>query len=115
MRFRIYLATSKPLFTYIVRRILYSIPVLIVSTFLSFVFVSYAGNPVAINMPNGQLFNTISNGYNTMMGYAAQIPHADRWAIVLYVRALQRSQNASLDDIPPDHRSGMQMPEAPTK
>lgn len=72
-----------------------------------------AGNPVAIHMPNGQLFNTISNGYNTMMGYAAQIPHADRWAIVLYVRALQRSQNASLDDIPPDHRSGMQMPEAP--
>jgi len=73
-----------------------------------------ASNPVAMNMPNGQLFNTISNGYNTMMGYAAQIPHADRWAIVLYVRALQRSQNASLDDIPSDHRSGMQMPEAPT-
>ncbi len=73
-----------------------------------------ASNPVAINKPNGQLFNTISNGYNTMMGYAAQIPHADRWAIVLYVRALQRSQNASLDDVPPDHRSGMQMPEAPT-
>lgn len=72
-----------------------------------------AGNPVAIHMPNGQLFNTISNGYNTMMGYAAQIPHADRWAIVLYVRALQRSQNAALDDIPADHRSGMQMPEAP--
>jgi mono/diheme cytochrome c family protein len=72
-----------------------------------------ASNPVAMTMPNGQLFNTISNGYNTMMGYAAQIPHADRWAIVLYVRALQRSQNASLDDIPPDHRSGMQMPETP--
>jgi mono/diheme cytochrome c family protein len=73
-----------------------------------------AANPVAIQMPNGQLFNTISNGYNTMMGYAAQIPHADRWAIVLYVRALQRSQNASLEDVPVDHRSGMQMPEAPT-
>jgi len=72
-----------------------------------------ASNPVAINMPNGQLFNTISNGYNTMMGYAAQIPHADRWAIVLYVRALQRSQNAALDDVPPDQRTGMQMPEAP--
>jgi mono/diheme cytochrome c family protein len=72
-----------------------------------------ASNPVVMNMPNGQLFNTISNGYNTMMGYAAQIPHADRWAIVLYVRALQRSQNAALDDIPPDHRSGIQMPEAP--
>jgi mono/diheme cytochrome c family protein len=74
-----------------------------------------ASNPVVITMPNGQLFNTISNGYNTMMGYAAQIPHADRWAIVLYVRALQRSQNATLDDVPPDHRSGMQMPEAPAQ
>jgi len=72
-----------------------------------------ASNPVAMTMPNGQLFNTISNGYNTMMGYAAQISHADRWAIVLYVRALQRSQNASLDDIPPDNRSGIQMPETP--
>lgn len=70
-------------------------------------------NPVAIQMPNGQLFNTISNGYNTMMGYAAQIPHADRWAIVLYVRALQRGQNAVLDDVPQDQRAGMQMPEAP--
>jgi peptide/nickel transport system permease protein len=33
--------------TYIVRRILYSIPVLFASTFLSFIFVSYAGNPLA--------------------------------------------------------------------
>jgi mono/diheme cytochrome c family protein len=74
-----------------------------------------ASNPVVMNMPNGQLFNTISNGYNTMMGYAAQIPHADRWAIVLYVRALQRSQNASIDDIPADRRSSMQQPEAPSK
>lgn len=74
-----------------------------------------ASNPVAINMPNGQLFNTISNGYNTMLGYAAQLSHADRWAIVLYVRALQRSQNASLDDVPADRRNDMQMPEVPTR
>lgn len=56
---------------------------------------------VAITMPNGQLFNTISNGMNTMMGYAAQIPVEDRWAIVLYVRALQRSQNAAEAELPP--------------
>jgi mono/diheme cytochrome c family protein len=55
---------------------------------------------IVIQMPNGQLFNTISNGYNTMMGYAAQIPHADRWAIVAYVRALERAQNASREDVP---------------
>jgi mono/diheme cytochrome c family protein len=60
-----------------------------------------APNSVAITMPNGQLFNTISNGYNTMMGYAAQVPVRDRWAILLYVRALQRAQNAVRDELPP--------------
>lgn len=53
-----------------------------------------------ITMPNGQLYNTISNGYNTMMGYASQMPVADRWAVVLYVRALQRSQNAAESELP---------------
>ncbi|MEZ4401837.1 MAG: quinol:electron acceptor oxidoreductase subunit ActD [Kofleriaceae bacterium] len=56
--------------------------------------------PETIKLPNGQLFNTVSNGYNTMMGYAAQIPVQDRWAIVLYVRALQRGQNATQAEIP---------------
>jgi mono/diheme cytochrome c family protein len=61
-------------------------------------------------MPNGQLFNTISNGFNTMMGYAQQIPVADRWAIVAYVRALQRAFNATLDDVPPEKRGSMPPP-----
>ena len=58
-------------------------------------------------IPNGQLFNTISNGYNTMMGYQAQIPAADRWAIVLYVRALERGANAGQADVPQDKMSEM--------
>jgi len=62
---------------------------------------------VAIQMPNGQLFNTISNGFNRMMGYAAQIPAGDRWAIVAYVRALQRAQNASHDDVPVDQQGSI--------
>lgn len=56
---------------------------------------------VVVQMPNGQLFNTISNGFNTMQGYAAQIPAGDRWAIVSYVRALERAQNAAREDLPP--------------
>lgn len=43
---------------------------------------------------NGHLFNTITVGIRNMPGYAQQIPVADRWAIVAYVRALQLSQNA---------------------
>ncbi len=58
-----------------------------------------------ITQPNGQLFNTISNGNNTMMGYAAQIPVADRWAIVAYVRALERSQFAAAKDLTDAERS----------
>jgi mono/diheme cytochrome c family protein len=64
-------------------------------------------------MPNGQLFNTISNGFNTMMGYAQQIPHTDRWAIVAYVRALQRAYNATLADVRADKRASMPPPPVP--
>ncbi len=65
---------------------------------------------VTVQMPNGQLFNTITNGSpgaTTMLGYGGQIPAADRWAIVAYVRALQRAENASVDDIPADQRGSI--------
>ena len=52
--------------------------------------------------PAGHLFNTISNGIRNMPSYGSQIPVEDRWAIVAYVRALQRSQNATIDDVPAD-------------
>jgi mono/diheme cytochrome c family protein len=54
--------------------------------------------------PVGQIFNTITNGIRNMAAYGAQIPVADRWAIVLYVRALQRSQDASVADVPSELR-----------
>ncbi|MBM3595898.1 MAG: cytochrome c [Alphaproteobacteria bacterium] len=44
-------------------------------------------------MPIGEVYNTVSYGKNTMAGYAAQIAVEDRWAIVAYLRALQRAQN----------------------
>ena len=52
--------------------------------------------------PNGKLFNVISNGIRNMPAYSSQIDVQDRWAIVLYVRALQASQHATLDDVPAD-------------
>jgi mono/diheme cytochrome c family protein len=47
----------------------------------------------------GYLFHVISRGIRTMPPYAAQIPAADRWAIVAHVKALQRSQNPQAGDL----------------
>lgn len=55
--------------------------------------------------PDGHIFNTISNGIRNMPSYGSQVPVADRWAIVAYVRALERSQNATIDDVPADLRA----------
>jgi mono/diheme cytochrome c family protein len=54
--------------------------------------------------PVGQLYNTITNGIRSMPAYATQIPVQDRWAIVLYLQALQRSQAATADDVPEEVR-----------
>ena len=55
-------------------------------------------------MSDGEIFNTITNGKNTMMAYGPNVIIADRWAIIAYLRALQRSQNAAIADVPEDHR-----------
>jgi mono/diheme cytochrome c family protein len=56
-------------------------------------------------VPNGYLYDVITNGVGAMPDYAAQIEPRDRWAIVSYVRALQLSQNATVDDVPPGDRA----------
>lgn len=61
--------------------------------------------------PDGQIFDVISNGVRNMPSYAAQIPEHDRWAIVSWVRVLQRSQHASVKDVPPDRANQIE-PEA---
>jgi len=59
---------------------------------------------VVLDRPNGHLYNTIANGIRNMPSYGSQIAVADRWAIVAYVRALQRARIASLDDVPEEER-----------
>jgi mono/diheme cytochrome c family protein len=61
-------------------------------------------------MADGEIFNTITNGKNTMMAYGPNIMVADRWAIIAYLRALQRSQNAGIVDVPPEHRADLEKP-----
>ena len=55
-------------------------------------------------VPNGYLFDVTTNGFGIMMGYSAQIPPRDRWAIVAYIRALQLSRNASASELPAELR-----------
>ena len=52
------------------------------------------------NMPAGEIFNTITNGKNTMRSYSDKLDAQDRWAVVAYVRALQRASHASAADVP---------------
>lgn len=58
-------------------------------------------------MPAGEIFNTVSNGVRNMPGYSSQIDERDRWAIVAYVRALQRSQNGKIEDVPESQRASL--------
>jgi hypothetical protein len=53
---------------------------------------------------DGYIFDVITNGFGAMPDYAAQIQPRDRWAIVAYVRALQLSTAATINDVPPDKR-----------
>jgi mono/diheme cytochrome c family protein len=65
--------------------------------------------------PPGYFFNAITAGFGVMPSYAKQIPPDDRWAIVAYIRALQLSQHASLEDVEPAKRALLEghRPKAP--
>lgn len=55
-----------------------------------------------LDAPVGYYVNAIANGFGRMFPYASRVPPEERWAIAAYVRALQVSQNAAVDDLPDD-------------
>jgi mono/diheme cytochrome c family protein len=57
------------------------------------------------SMPDGEIFNVITNGVRNMPSYRTQIPPEDRWAIVAWVHVLGHSQHATVADVPPEQRS----------
>jgi len=57
----------------------------------------------------GYYFNAMTNGFGRMYSYAGRIPAEDRWAIAGYVKALQLSQNATIDDVPADVRRALEL------
>jgi mono/diheme cytochrome c family protein len=61
-------------------------------------------------MPEGEIFNTITNGKNTMLPYADKLLPNERWAVVAYVRALQRAQTGTVADVPAANKSELGIP-----
>ena len=58
-------------------------------------------------MADGEIFNTITHGKNTMMAYGSILTVNDRWAVIAYLRALQRSQNGVIADVPENQRAAL--------
>jgi mono/diheme cytochrome c family protein len=56
-------------------------------------------DPRLRDQPDGELYQTITLGKNTMMSYADKLTPEDRWAVVAYVRALQRAQQGTVADV----------------
>jgi mono/diheme cytochrome c family protein len=59
------------------------------------------------------LFDVISNGFGAMYAHGDRVRPRGRWAIVAYVRALQLSQHATLDDVPPEVQTRMALEKTP--
>ncbi len=56
-------------------------------------------------MAEGEIFNTITNGKGNMLSQADKLSVEDRWAVIAYVRALQRAENGTAADVPPSHKA----------
>ena len=63
--------------------------------------------PRLVEAPVGYFFDVMTNGFGAMQDYAAQVPVADRWAIAAYIRALQFSRRATVNDVPADRRADL--------
>jgi hypothetical protein len=61
-----------------------------------------------VQFADGDIFNAITNGRRTMPAYRYQIVVSDRWAIIAYVRALQRAAHAKPDEVPAELRAALQ-------
>ncbi len=60
-----------------------------------------------MNAPVGHFFDVITNGFGAMPSYASRVESDDRWRIVAYIRALQLSESASVNDVPPDQSQSL--------
>ena len=64
-------------------------------------------DPRLRDAPTGHYFEVMTQGFGPMPSYANQLSEHDRWAVIAYIRALQFSRNARLDELPPEDREKM--------
>ena len=62
------------------------------------------------NVPVGYFFDVMTNGFGAMQDYSAQVTVPDRWAIAAYIRVLQLSRSATVNDVPADRRGDLDRP-----
>lgn len=75
------------------------------------VTVQNLNQPRLREMAEGEIFHTITHGKNTMLGLGDRLSVADRWAVIAYLRALQKSQGgATVSDVPPDELAKLPLP-----
>ena len=65
------------------------------------------------NAPVGYFFDVMTNGFGAMQDYSAQVTVPDRWAIAAYIRVLQLSRSATVNDVPADRRGDLDRPAEP--
>ena len=61
-----------------------------------------------VQAADGDIFNVITNGRRSMPAYRFQVAVEDRWAIIAYVRALQRAAHGTKADVPADRTAELQ-------
>ena len=61
-----------------------------------------------VQFADGDLFNVITNGRRSMPAYRFQVVVEDRWAIIAYLRVLQRAKRNTIEDVPAEVRANLQ-------
>ncbi len=58
-------------------------------------------------MADGEIFYVLTNGRRTMPSYRYQLSEQERWSVIYYVRALQRTSSGTMADVPEDKKASL--------
>jgi hypothetical protein len=61
-----------------------------------------------LKAPVGHFFDVMTNGFGAMPSYASRVEPDDRWRIAAYIRVLQLSENATIEDVPTGQRAALE-------